>query len=41
MFDVCNPASYENVPKWHKELVMVVDNIPIVLAGNKVDMKER
>jgi len=41
MFDVSSRITYKNVPKWYKDLVRVCDNIPIVLVGNKVDVKER
>jgi GTP-binding nuclear protein Ran len=41
MFDVCSRITYQNVPKWYKDLVRVCDNIPIVLVGNKVDVKDR
>ena len=41
MFDVCSRITYKNVPKWHKDVVRVCDNIPIVLVGNKVDVKDR
>jgi len=41
MFDVCSRITYKNVPSWHRDLVRVCDNIPIVLVGNKVDVKER
>jgi len=33
--------TYKNVPNWHRDLVRVCENIPIVLTGNKVDVKER
>jgi len=29
------------VPNWHRDLERVCENIPIVLCGNKVDVKER
>ena len=29
------------MPNWHRDLVRVCENIPIVLCGNKVDIKER
>jgi len=29
------------VPNWHRDLVRVCENIPIVLCGNKVDIKDR
>mmetsp|Transcript_49027 Transcript_49027/g.158859 ORF Transcript_49027/g.158859 Transcript_49027/m.158859 type:complete len:213 (+) Transcript_49027:62-700(+) len=41
MFDVTSRITYKNVPNWHRDLVRVCDNIPIVLVGNKVDVKER
>ena len=41
MFDVCSRITYSNVPKWYKDLVRVCENIPIVLVGNKVDVKDR
>jgi GTP-binding nuclear protein Ran len=41
MFDVCSRVTYKNVPKWYKDLIRVCDNVPIVLVGNKVDVKER
>ena len=41
MFDVCARITYQNVPKWYKDLVRVCENIPICLVGNKVDIKDR
>ena len=41
MFDVTARVTYKNVPNWHRDLVRVCENIPIVLTGNKVDIKER
>lgn len=41
MFDVCSRITYQNVPKWYKDLVRVCETIPIVLVGNKVDVKDR
>ncbi len=29
------------MPNWHRDLVRVCENVPIVLVGNKVDMKDR
>ncbi|KAB1256266.1 GTP-binding nuclear protein Ran [Camelus dromedarius] len=34
-------VTYKNVPNWHRDLVRVCENIPIVLCGNKVDIKDR
>ena len=41
MFDVTLCVTYKNVPNWHRDLVRVCDGIPIVLCGNKVDVKDR
>mmetsp|Transcript_9206 Transcript_9206/g.15680 ORF Transcript_9206/g.15680 Transcript_9206/m.15680 type:complete len:138 (+) Transcript_9206:387-800(+) len=41
MFDLTAMSTYRNVAKWHRDLVRVCDNIPIVLVGNKVDCKQR
>merc|ERR1739848_82721 len=41
MFDVTSRVTYKNAPNWHRDLVRVCENIPIVLCGNKVDVKDR
>ncbi|KAJ4839217.1 GTP-binding nuclear protein Ran2 [Turnera subulata] len=41
MFDVTARLTYKNVPTWHRDLCRVCDNIPIVLCGNKADVKTR
>jgi len=41
MFDVTSRISYKNVGVWFRDLVRVCESIPIVLVGNKVDVKER
>jgi GTP-binding nuclear protein Ran len=41
MFDVTARVTYKNVPTWHRDLVRVCESIPIVLCGNKVDIKDR
>ncbi|KAL0354762.1 UNVERIFIED_CONTAM: GTP-binding nuclear protein Ran-1 [Sesamum radiatum] len=33
--------TYKNVPTWHRDLCRVCENIPIVLCGNKIDVKNR
>ncbi|XP_075389765.1 GTP-binding nuclear protein Ran-like [Tenrec ecaudatus] len=40
-FDVTSRVTYKNVPNWHRHLVRVCENIPIMLCGNKVDIKNR
>ena len=41
MFDVTSPTTYKNVPTWHRDLTRVCPNIPIVLVGNKIDVRDR
>lgn len=41
MFDVTSRISYKNVPNWHRDLERVCEKIPMVLVGNKVDVKDR
>merc|ERR1712086_675748 len=41
MFDVTSRMTYKNVQNWHRDIVRVCGNIPIVLVGNKVDVKDR
>ncbi|KAF3441174.1 hypothetical protein FNV43_RR15086 [Rhamnella rubrinervis] len=41
MFDVTACLTYKNVPTWHRDLCRVCENMPIVLCGNKVDVKNR
>lgn len=42
MFDVTSRPTYKNVEMWYKDLLRVCgDEIPIVLVGNKVDIKQR
>jgi GTP-binding nuclear protein Ran len=40
-FDVTSRITLKNVPTWHRSLTGVTDKIPIVLIGNKVDVKDR
>ncbi|XP_020813051.1 GTP-binding nuclear protein Ran-like [Drosophila serrata] len=41
IFDVTSLVSYKNVPRWYRNVARVWENIPIVLCGNKIDIKER
>ncbi|KAK4395297.1 GTP-binding nuclear protein Ran2 [Sesamum angolense] len=38
---VTTRLTYKNVPTWHRDLCRVCENIPIVLCGNKIDVKNR
>ncbi|XP_058071276.1 GTP-binding nuclear protein Ran1B-like [Magnolia sinica] len=41
IFDATAQLTYQNAPTWHHGLCRVCENIPIVLCGNKVDVKNR
>jgi GTP-binding nuclear protein Ran len=43
MFDVTNSQSYKHVEKWYNDVTQVkgCEYIPIVLCGNKVDVRDR
>eukprot|EP01130_Rhizamoeba_saxonica_P009145 TRINITY_DN3714_c0_g1_i1.p1 TRINITY_DN3714_c0_g1~~TRINITY_DN3714_c0_g1_i1.p1 ORF type:complete len:215 (-),score=69.67 TRINITY_DN3714_c0_g1_i1:97-741(-) len=41
MFDVTSRMTYKNVPNWHRDITRVCDNIPMVICGNKVDIRDR
>ena len=41
MFDVTSRTTYKNVPTWHRDITRVCEDIPIVLCGNKVDVRNR
>lgn len=41
MFDVTSRVTYKNIPSWYRDVFRVCDNIPMVLVGNKVDVKDR
>jgi len=41
MFDVTSRITYKSVPNWHRDLTRVCEGIPIVLCGNKVEVKDR
>merc|ERR1711934_1253663 len=40
MFDVTSRITYKNVPTWYRDIVRVCEDIPIVLVGNKVDVRD-
>lgn len=41
MFDVTARITYKNVPSWYRDLRRICEHIPIVLCGNKTDVRER
>lgn len=41
MFDVTSPSTYHSITTWHRDLTRVCPDIPIVLVGNKIDVRER
>jgi len=41
MFDVTSRITYKSVPTWYKDLSRVCEGVPLVLCGNKVDVKDR
>lgn len=38
MFDVTSRVTYKNVPNWHRDLVRVCENVPIVLCGEFIQI---
>jgi len=41
MFDVTSKSSYNNVGQWYLDVINQHGEIPIILCGNKVDVKDR
>lgn len=41
MFDATKRPTFEAVSQWHRDVVRVCGDIPIVLVGNKVDVRDR
>ena len=41
MFDLTSRLTYKKVPTWYRDITRVCENIPIVIVGNKVDVKDR
>jgi GTP-binding nuclear protein Ran len=41
MFDVTNCSTCKNVADWYRGLTRLAENIPIVVVGNKADMKRQ
>ena len=40
VFDIAKKSTFDNLPKWIKEIKEIKDNIPIVIFGNKCDLVE-
>ena len=41
MFDINSRITSKNVPNWHYDISRICKDIPIVLTGNKVEIKDR
>ncbi|MHA1263725.1 MAG: GTP-binding protein [Candidatus Helarchaeota archaeon] len=41
VFDITNRASFEHLPKWHKEVSDYCGNIPALLVANKCDLPDK
>lgn len=41
MFDLTSRVSHRNISNWHIDLTRLCENIPIVIVGNKVDLKRK
>ncbi|ELR12971.1 GTPbinding nuclear protein Ran, putative [Acanthamoeba castellanii str. Neff] len=41
MFDVTDRLTYRHLQKWYTDLSRVCEKIPVVICGNKVDVKDR
>eukprot|EP00977_Amphora_coffeiformis_P008810 scaffold1992_cov187-Amphora_coffeaeformis.AAC.28 len=41
MFDVTSRITYKNIPSHHRDVTRVCGGIPMVLCGNKVEIKDR
>ncbi|KAH0795916.1 ras-related protein RABA2a [Histomonas meleagridis] len=41
MYDITSPNSFTSLTKWIKEIRDNTENIPILLVGNKIDLKDR
>lgn len=40
-FDVTSRLTYQTVPNWYRDVSRVMENAPVVIVGNKVDIPER
>ncbi len=41
VFDITNPSSFDRLPNWYNEITAKIrSNIPMVLVGNKADLRD-
>lgn len=40
-FDYTNKATYNHVENWYRDISRICENIPMVLVGNKIDVKDK
>ena len=40
VFDITNPSSFQNLPKWLEELWKKVGKVPMILCGNRMNLRE-
>ena len=40
VFDVTNPSSFNNLPSWLEELWKKAGRVPMILCGNKIDLRD-
>ena len=40
VFDVTNPSSFNNLPNWLEELWKKAGRVPMILCGNKIDLRD-
>jgi len=40
VFDVTNPSSFQNLPKWLEELWRRVGRVPMIVCGNRANLRE-
>lgn len=38
VYDVTDPTTLTDLAQWHKELLAVIPNVPVVVVGNKIDL---
>jgi small GTP-binding protein len=41
VYDVTRPNTFENLPRWRREIQTIVPSVPMLLVGNKIDLEGR